>query len=328
MKKNIIGSILAFSVIYFAFALSIPAVNADDVDQRDGLVNCSTIMGKDNDGSTKILNPCTVCDLFVLIQRILNFLWWGISVPLTALMLAWGGFLMIVPGVGGEKTAGSMTKGKKIISSALIGLTISFFAWLMVDTVIKALSGQGIASGSPAEIIQTKGFGPWNEIKCSSSAPQTFQTPAPLFDKSGAVSTQAANALCSTCSKVTVPIKQGACGGTSGCLIDSPLNSRLGSLNQAFTGWEITEAWPPTVTHQNKCHYNGTCVDVALRGNLAGNPTKITEFIQKSGEQKLNAVYEVKTSTRREELMRQGVPAGNIMVVPQINAEHFSVYKL
>ena len=81
-------------------------------------------------------------------------------------MLVYGGFLMIIPGIGGEKSAAALTKGKKVITNALVGIVIVFFAWLLIDTIIKLLADPtNIGSGKTAEILKV--LGPWNEIKCA-----------------------------------------------------------------------------------------------------------------------------------------------------------------
>jgi len=41
--------------------------------------------------------------------------------------------------------------------------------------------------------------------------------------------------------------------------------------------WQVTEVWPPKGEHQDPCHYNGTCVDVALTENI--NCDNINAFI-------------------------------------------------
>lgn len=75
-------------------------------------------------------------------------------------MLAVGGFMMLMPGLSGEKGAGSYSKGKKIITNTLLGIIIVFLAWLGIDTLMKAVHGFQYNEGG--------GFGPWNAIQCQS----------------------------------------------------------------------------------------------------------------------------------------------------------------
>lgn len=111
-------------------------------------------------GGKTVTQVCTICDLFKLIQNILNFAWIYITFPVAALMLAIGGFMMLMPGLSGEKGSGSYSKGKKIITNALLGVVIVFMAWLGIDTIMKAVHGFQYNEGG--------GFGPWNAIQCES----------------------------------------------------------------------------------------------------------------------------------------------------------------
>lgn len=111
-------------------------------------------------GGRTVTQVCTICDLFKLIQNILNFAWIYITFPVATLMLAIGGFMMLVPGLSGEKGATSFSKGKKIITNALLGIVIVFLAWLGIDTLMKTVHGFQYNEGG--------GFGPWNAIQCQS----------------------------------------------------------------------------------------------------------------------------------------------------------------
>lgn len=117
-----------------------------------------------------------------------------------------------------------------------------------------------------------------------------------------------------------IPVKAGLVGK----LVTPELGVRLIQLrNHASWEWYVTEAFPPTVPHQSKCHYNGTCFDA----NLA-NPTiaNIKSFISTaSGYPYLNAFYEVKTQDEADSLIRQGVSASNIIVNSGTDAPHFHV---
>jgi hypothetical protein len=35
---------------------------------------------------------------------------------------------------------------------------------------------------------------------------------------------------------------------------------------RAIGEWQITEAWPPTVQHQSRCHFRGCALDIKLLG--------------------------------------------------------------
>ena len=89
--------------------------------------------------------------------------------------------------------------------------------------------------------------------------------------------------------------------------------------------WRVTEAWPPTVQHKAQCHNNGTCVDVNFTSDQYRTPENINKVATAADQNGLNAVYEVKTEQRKQELQNAGVK--NVIVVSGITAEHFSVYE-
>jgi hypothetical protein len=136
-----------------------------------GLVPCG--------GSGPGENPCTVCDIFVLIQNIINFIWYTLTIPLAILFFIYGGILLIVPGFWGEQSAATYQRGKKILTNTLIGIVIIFVSWLAIDTFIKLLGGK-IAAGTTAAGTNFSDFGPWNEIRCTAPVAQLPPTPSPL----------------------------------------------------------------------------------------------------------------------------------------------------
>jgi hypothetical protein len=105
-------------------------------------------------------------------------------------------------------------------------------------------------------------------------------------------------------------------------------NMQIGLINSGAGDqlW-VTEAWPPTVTHQNVCHQGATCVDMNFKSNQAATASNISNVIKQADANGSRAVYEVKTQTEKNELVGQGVPAGNIQVETKITGPHFSIYK-
>jgi hypothetical protein len=94
--------------------------------------------------------PCTLCHLFVLFKRIVDFLAKDILFPLAVLMIIIGG-VMFLTAAGNPERIGT---AKKILTSTVMGLVIIFLAWLIVDTIIMVLT----PANSP--------FRNWNEIDC------------------------------------------------------------------------------------------------------------------------------------------------------------------
>jgi len=100
---------------------------------------------------TATTKACTVCDFFVLIKNIVNFLVTDIAVPVAVIILIYGGIMMVTSGGSEEK----ITKGKTALWHAVWGLLIVFAAWLIIDTIIKWFVVGGSFSFP---------FGPWNAI--------------------------------------------------------------------------------------------------------------------------------------------------------------------
>lgn len=95
---------------------------------------------------------CSACDLVKLANSIVTWL-----IGIVALMF---GVLMIVAGfklVLSAGNQGALDTAKKMLTNGLIGFLIVLGAWLLVDTLMKALLGD---SG------ELKGYGPWSQIDC------------------------------------------------------------------------------------------------------------------------------------------------------------------
>jgi hypothetical protein len=96
-------------------------------------------------------------------------------------------------------------------------------------------------------------------------------------------------------------------------------------LDAAGINWRVTEAFPPTRTHQNQCHQNGTCVDANCIGGCSG--AQVKTFIESAQASGLNAVYEVQTQAQKDALVSAGVNPAKVAVLGNwISAPHFSVY--
>jgi len=109
---------------------------------------------------------CDTCDIFVLVQTVLKKLWNPFAIVIAAAMILYGGFLMLIPSLGGGSAA-MHTRGVKVLTNALIGLTIVFFAFIAVDTILKVVAGGNLASATPGKIFPAiTDLGPWNKIQC------------------------------------------------------------------------------------------------------------------------------------------------------------------
>lgn len=131
MKKIVL--FLVFYFLFFTFSA-----------QAAGLVPC---------GGGESESACTWCNLMQMISNIVNFMLY-IIFPIAAAMIVIGGISIMTAAGSPQK----ITKGKEIITAAIIGLLIALFSYLIIDTIIKiiAVGWNGI-----------QGLEPWNTLKCS-----------------------------------------------------------------------------------------------------------------------------------------------------------------
>ena len=93
--------------------------------------------GKIVDGKLK---ECVFKDLMGLLNRVINFVFVSLALPIAAIMFVYAGFLMIVP--GGE-SASKRGKAKGIFFNAVIGLLLAAGSWLIVHTLLSILGYDG-----------------------------------------------------------------------------------------------------------------------------------------------------------------------------------------
>ena len=94
---------------------------------------------------------CNLCYMAVGVNNLTDFLMKDIALPAAVLLIAIGGIVLLTSGSSETR----VTLGKTILTSALIGIVIVFLAWIMVDTIVKVLTGKN-------ELVSR--FGPWNTI--------------------------------------------------------------------------------------------------------------------------------------------------------------------
>ena len=79
--------------------------------------------------------PCSLCDLYTLGRNIVNFLLYGIAIPIAAVAILYGGVMMLISAGDPKK----ITDGKSAISSAVIGIAITFFAWVIINALLSTV---------------------------------------------------------------------------------------------------------------------------------------------------------------------------------------------
>lgn len=125
-KLNEVVARLVFFVILFFF-VAIPVFAQDFVGpkQQDYLVVCGVGLG----------DLCTICDIWALADKVINFLLFTLATPILIIVLIVGGFIYLTSGGNPKKTE----TAKGLITSAIFGIIIAFAAWLIVDTILKTL---------------------------------------------------------------------------------------------------------------------------------------------------------------------------------------------
>lgn len=313
--------LICFFIIVFFFLFTAPASAQviGNLDFLKGIVPC---------GTSYASAPCTVCHFYKLLQNIINFFLLT-SASLATLMAIFIGFLFLFSGGSPENIKNAKSKLWLLVWG--IGWVLG--SWLVLNTIINFVTVIGKPGDFPT---------PWNQISCQVSQPSggtnTSTNNAPTTPQNPSFVDQ----TCPNCVSLAVPVKPGACAGSAGgqiCRTNNSLNDKLTALNQSVIGdgklgyWWVTEAFPPTVTHQNPCHQGGTCVDANLRGSGAGNSQDIKYFINQAKAAGLNPIYEVDSASRRNQLIASGIPEANVLAlpprngVPQITGEHFSIYQ-
>lgn len=265
---------------------------------------------------------CQACDFAKLGQNVLNFLV-QVSVILAGIAIAWAGILMVTSGGDSSK----VSTARNIFTNVIIGIIIVLSAWLIIDTVVKVF-------------VDESKLGPWNTIQCTappgsaSVTSPTTQAPSSITPSAG---TQTGCATQCVTLDPSVQVKSGACSAQT-CTVSSQIAGNINTLSQNLSSagistsdWRITEAYPPTRTHQAACHTDGTCIDA----NFTGTPTasQINTFITQANSSGLRAVYEVGDQATYNSLIQADVPQTNVLYLPpkedgtpQITAPHFSVY--
>ncbi len=157
---------------------------------------------------------CTPCDLWTLGSNIINFALYGLSLPVLTVLLLIAGIMMVF----GGSSESTVTAAHKLLWSAVIGILISFGAWLIVNTIINTL-----AEGRPTAA--------WNSISCPANI---FNAPpATLPSQQAAPVSQAPQTIPSQGNQTSASILQrdgitfvggGSCKDTSGNPVGAATN--------------------------------------------------------------------------------------------------------
>jgi len=111
-KKNLFVLLIAYCLLLIAFPLA----------ASGALVPC-------------IDRPCSLCDFFLLISNIYQFIGFKLAPPLAVCMFLLSGALFLVSGGSEER----VTQAKKIFINTFFGLVLIYTSWLIVNGIINII---------------------------------------------------------------------------------------------------------------------------------------------------------------------------------------------
>lgn len=88
-----------------------------------------------SDGTTKTVAACGLCDFFLLISNIFQFIAFKLAPPVAGFLFLAAGILFLVSG-GSEERA---SQAKKIFVNAFLGLVVIYTSFLIVSTLINII---------------------------------------------------------------------------------------------------------------------------------------------------------------------------------------------
>ncbi len=110
-------------------------------DAQVGLVPCGRgdpTDGQDPDPNTPNIDesvPCQLCHLFLMFERIVDFVLAYIVPPIAALMLLIGGFMLMFAGASPDQ----LTQAKGILTTVVIGIVLIYGSYIIVSTFLTAV---------------------------------------------------------------------------------------------------------------------------------------------------------------------------------------------
>ena len=147
MKKIILTTI----IVFFAFGLFIPHGGVLAAEPVTGLAQLSGCSGLD----------CSACNVVDLANGVIKWLI-GILFVVCACLLAYAGVKLVTS--GGNSHA--LDEAKGMFTNILIGFLIILSAWLIIDTIMRALVG---TKDNPGQLVATgtaSGWLFWSDVQC------------------------------------------------------------------------------------------------------------------------------------------------------------------
>jgi hypothetical protein len=224
--------VIRFSKIFIVFLLVLVGLFLiyPTVSNAAGLVPCGRSQDDPSTADVNEAKPCTTCDIFALVSRVMNFVLFTLVPAIAVLSYLIAGFFILF---GGAKPA-LIAKGKSWFWDTTIGLLIMFGAWMITNSVLKSLAGDSDISNN------------WYKIECTSVAQQPPATVTKYACDSGGQCVVDSNGQYATSN---CDNKCQAAGGqlaiTTSSLPDGTVNQNYSQTLQA-TGGETPYTWSKT----------------------------------------------------------------------------------
>jgi len=120
-----------------------------------------------NQGGVNEKDPCSLCHLYILTQKILDFMMWTIAPIVAVLAVGWAGFNIMISG----EQPGLRAKGFGIIKTTIIGLAIMFAGWVLINEALLFFTNSTGKTTSGTTASQIKFINnPWNQVTCLPSS--------------------------------------------------------------------------------------------------------------------------------------------------------------
>ena len=124
--------------------------------------------------------PCSLCHLYSLAQKIMDFLMWQ-AVPIIAIFaFSWAGFKILISG----PNPGLRSEGFGIMKKTLVGIVIVFSSWIIINEMLLFFASPAGTTGAGTVLNN-----PWNAVNCS--LPPAPETKGSAYDGPGAPTEQA-----------------------------------------------------------------------------------------------------------------------------------------
>lgn len=205
-----------------------------------------------------------------------------------------GTFFLVIAGyiyMSAEGNQESVDKAKDILRTTITSLVILFAGWLLLHTL------------NP-DIVNFKSIQPPSVVLDQLAAPDpdlgtgTPGGPSALVGSTVTGGNPAPQG-CNNCVDYTA---NGLTGNSTqlpgnNTFLNQNLVAKLKQLKAAYPKLIINEAFPPTVPHQSKCHYDGTCADIGTSPKTADEANNLCKAASAAGLTVVNEYFEFQASS-------------------------------